>query len=89
MRDNQLETGFSRAAQGGALLPVDRQGDPSGSMKYIAEVYRDGKSVRRTLGEHQILKLQDAGSQAITLEGSIMFCRKSHFVKSGHNIVKI
>ena len=63
--------------------------NPSGSMKYIAEVYHDGKSVRRTLGEHQIVKLQDAGSQAITLEGNIMFCRKSLFVKSGHNIVKI
>ncbi len=40
--------------------------NPSGSMKYIAEVYHNGRSVRKTLGEHPILQLQDARCQAIT-----------------------
>ena len=40
--------------------------NPSGSMKYIAEVYHNGRSVRKTLGEHPIIELQDARNQAIT-----------------------
>ena len=40
--------------------------NPSGSMKYIAEVYYNGRSVRKTLGEHPIIELQDARNQAIT-----------------------
>ncbi len=40
--------------------------NPSGTIKYIAEVYHNGRSVRKTLGSHPILELQDARSQAIT-----------------------
>jgi intergrase/recombinase len=40
--------------------------NPSGSMKFIAEIYHNGRSVRKTLGEHPVLPLQDARCQAIT-----------------------
>ena len=39
--------------------------NPSGSMKYIDEVYHDGRSVRKTLGEHPIVELQDARNQSL------------------------
>lgn len=39
--------------------------NPSGSMKYIAEVYHNGRSVRKTLGVHPIVELQDARNQAL------------------------
>ena len=37
----------------------------SGSIKYIAEIFHDGKSTRKTLGTHPILTLSDARQQAI------------------------
>ena len=40
--------------------------NPSGSMKFIAEIFHDGKSIRKTLGEHPITELQEARLQAIT-----------------------
>ncbi len=39
---------------------------PSGTIKYIVEVWYDGKSHRRTLGKHPVLDLKDARQQAIS-----------------------
>lgn len=38
---------------------------PSGTIKYLAEVWYDGKSHRKTLGSHPILELKDARKQAL------------------------
>lgn len=39
--------------------------NPTGSIKYIAEIFHDGKSTRKTLGAYPILKLTEARQQAI------------------------
>lgn len=33
--------------------------NPSGSIKYIVEIYHNGKSVRKTLGAYPVIELQD------------------------------
>ncbi|SHO43281.1 tyrosine-type recombinase/integrase [Desulfopila aestuarii] len=38
---------------------------PSGTIKYLAEVWHEGKSHRKTLGSHPVLTLQDARKQAL------------------------
>jgi integrase len=40
--------------------------NPSGFIKYIAEIYHNGKCVRKTLGAYPVIELQDARDQAIT-----------------------
>jgi len=39
---------------------------PSGTVKYIAEVWHDGKSHRKTLGAHPVLELHDARKKALS-----------------------
>jgi integrase len=39
---------------------------PSGTVKYIAEVWHEGKSHRKTLGSHPILELHDARKKALS-----------------------
>lgn len=38
----------------------------SGSLMFIAEIWHNGRSVRKTLGEHPIMSLADARNQAIS-----------------------
>ena len=45
--------------------------NPSGSIKFIAEVKRKGKSKRKTVGEHPILSLQDAKSEALAFISAV------------------
>ena len=52
---------------------------PSGTIKYIAEVWHDGKSQRKTLGSHPVLTTQDARKLAVS------FIRD---VQSGHHVKK-
>ena len=39
--------------------------NPSGKLKFVIEVWHDGRSVRRTLGEHPVMTLKDARLEAV------------------------
>ncbi|BHH84325.1 tyrosine-type recombinase/integrase [Desulforhopalus sp. 52FAK] len=39
---------------------------PSGTIKFIAEIWQDGKSIRKTLGDYPIMSLPDARQSAIS-----------------------
>lgn len=53
------------------LLGFGVKVNQSGSVKYIAEVWHEGKSKRKTLGEHPILTLQQARSEALTFISAV------------------
>lgn len=45
--------------------------NPSGQIKYIAEVWHQGKSVRRTVGEYPLMSIQEARTEALSVIAEI------------------
>ncbi len=55
---------------------------PSGTIKYIAEVWHNGKSHRKTLGSHPVLTPQDARNLAVSFIRDVQSGRHGKKYKS-------
>ena len=57
--------------------------NPSGSIKLIAEVRHEGRTVRKTIGQHPHIVISEARSQAITF---IQQVRTGQLEKPNHEV---